>query len=47
VQRPVPGQRKVILNELPLGEMYQFRVCAMGGATGQSSWSPWAKRGIA
>ena len=47
VQRPVPGQRKVILNELPIGEVYQFRVCAMGGATGQSYWSPWAKRGIA
>lgn len=47
VQRAVPGQRKVILNELPLGEIYQFRVRAMGGATGQSDWSPWAKRGIA
>jgi hypothetical protein len=47
VQRPVPGQRKVILHDLPIGEMYQFRVRAMGGATGQSDWGPWAKRGIA
>jgi hypothetical protein len=46
VQRPVPGRRKVELDNLPIGEMYQFRVCAMGGATGQSYWSPWVKRGI-
>jgi hypothetical protein len=47
VQRPVAGQRKLKLDNLPIGEMYQFRVRAMGGATGQSDWSPWAKRGIA
>jgi hypothetical protein len=47
VQRAVPGQRKLVFDDLPLGEIYQFRVRAMGGATGQSSWSPWAKRGIA
>ncbi len=47
VNHPVSGQRKLILGELPLGEMYKFRVCAMGGTTGKSDWSPWVTRGIA
>ncbi len=47
IQRPLRGRRKLSLSELPPGGTYQFRICAMGGATGQSYWGPWVTRGMA
>lgn len=47
IHHPVSGQRKLVLPDLTLGVLYQFRVAAMGGATGKSDWSPWVTRGIA
>lgn len=46
-QRFVNGPRKLMLSDLPIGKMYQFRVCTIGGASGQSQWGQWVKRGIA
>jgi hypothetical protein len=37
---PVCSKRKLILDDLIHGQRYSFRVAAIGGKNGQSSWSP-------
>ena len=34
------GKPKLVLTDMELGTRYVFQVCTMGGATGQSQWSP-------
>lgn len=41
------GLRKLKLDDLTVGVTYQFRMAAIGGSEGQSSWSPWVRRAAA
>jgi len=36
----ITTERKLMLTHLELGKMFAFRVAAIGGASGQSAWSP-------
>ena len=46
-QKTLVGLRKLSLSDLNVGVTYQFRMAAIGGSEGQSSWSPWVKRAAA
>ena len=43
-QQVLLGRRKLRLNEMKAGVMYQFRLATIGGASGQSMWGSWVKR---